>query len=74
MTFPRRGVGSREAEKETGEGKAEMSEKPKGTSQTSDDERLEAEALRWCERLGRKMDRKRSKGKNSRGSYDNCRR
>ncbi len=28
------------------------------------------EALRWCERLGRKMDRTRSKGKPSRGTYD----
>lgn len=31
----------------------------------------EREGLAWCERLGRKMDRKRSKGKTRRGTYDN---
>ncbi|MEA4856107.1 MAG: hypothetical protein AAGU21_14195 [Solidesulfovibrio sp.] len=71
MTFPRRGMGSAMAAKGSGMKQVEMSEKPKGTIQASDDERLEAEALRWCERLGRKLDRKRSKGKTRRGTYDN---
>lgn len=41
-------------------GQVETREKPKGTIQAAEDARLEAEALAWCERLGRKMDRKKS--------------
>lgn len=37
------------------------------------EEQLEAEAVRWCETLSRKLDGKRSKAKR-RGYYENSRR
>jgi len=54
-------MGSAMAAKESGMGQVETREKPKGTIQAAEDARLEAEALAWCERLGRKMDRKKSR-------------
>lgn len=54
-------MGSEMTAKESGMGQVETRGKPKGTIQEADDERLEAEALRWRERLGRKMDREKSR-------------
>lgn len=61
LSSPRRGMGSEVAAKETGMGKVETREKTKVGTQRAEDGRLEAEALAWCERLGRKLDRKKSR-------------
>lgn len=42
-------------------GQAETMGKPKAGTQKAEEGRLEAEALAWCERLGRKLDRKMSR-------------
>lgn len=50
-----------------------MSTNTTKTTRPKSDEELEREALKWCEKLSRKLDTKRSQTKR-RGHYDNCRR
>jgi|GEM_PF-2571266 len=51
-----------------------MSKNTTNTASPKSDEELEREAVKWCEKLSRKLDNKRSKPKRRGGSCENSRR